>query len=654
MKRTGFIIACLVVATLAVYWRVQTYDFVLFDDPDHVARNTHVNGGITREGLGWAFSNGLEGNWIPLTSISYMVDSQFFGPTAGAYHRTNLLLHAINAVVLFGLFARMTAAPWRSAFVAFAFALHPLHVESVAWISERKDVLFMLPGLLAVWAYAGYARHGGAGRYWLAAVLFSLGLMAKPMLVTLPFLLLLLDYWPLGRVRFPRRGNLHQWIVRGDKPQSAPGPPDPRLPLSKLIWEKLPLLGPVVFVSVVTVLAQQSAGAVVGTSSLPLASRVANALVCYVGYLGKMIWPADLCVYYPHPALVGGRGWSAWAVLGSVVLLAGISWMAYRARRTRPYLLVGWLWYLAALAPVIGLVQVGNQSMADRYVYLPAIGIYIAVAFGISELLVGYRYRKGVLAFAALLVLGACAACTWRQVGFWKDSKSLFAHALDVTWANPVAHNGLGMVLLQDGQIEAATVHFRQAVEIDPRHVAAQFNLANLLLGGRKTSEAIEHYRRAVALNPKLIEAHYRLGSLLLAQAQYDQAEGHFRAVLQTDPDHLAALNDLSWALSTRPDRGRRQVAEAVALAQRASALERHQNAEFLDTLAVAYAAADRFTDAIRAAQQAIDAFLENGDPEGAAETASRLARYKSQTAQPPLSGRPLRPTTPGRTAVSE
>jgi protein O-mannosyl-transferase len=621
MRRTLFICIFLTAAPLAAYWQVQNYDFILFDDPDYVTQNPYVMQGLSLEGLQWAFTQAHAGNWHPLTWLSLMLDSHVFGLDAGGYHLTNLLLHVVNVLLLFGLLKRMTGGLWRSAFVAAVFAIHPLHVESVAWVTERKDVLSLFFGLLTIWAYVGYARHGGIGRYLLVAILLALGLMAKQMLVTWPFVLLLLDYWPLRRMQ-----------VNGSHtdPKASHSSSIRSSPPIKLVLEKIPLFGIVAAAVVIVIFAQQSDKAIVDTAGLPMSARLGNALVSYVDYLGKMIWPRNLSVFYPHPALIGDGLWW-WQVAGCAVLLAIITVVAYRLRRTRPYFLVGWLWYLGTLVPAIGLMQVGRQAMADRYTYIPLMGIYIILAWTAADLTAGWRSRKYILSITSAVVFSACLAGTWVQVGYWKNSQTLFTHALAVDWNNPLAHNSLGVVFLNQGKIDKATHHFQEAVRINPRHVSAQLNLANVLLSQKQPDQAIVHYKRTVELWPERIDARYSLATLLAIQGRYNQAIEHFRILLQTNPDHPGALNGLAWLLATSPDEGVRDGPMAVTLAERACRITTDSDTNFLDTLAAAYAEAGRFPEAITTARQASEVSTADTNKELDVALNLRLKLYEAR-----------------------
>ena len=405
------ILVCLflVMATLAVYWQVQNYDFVNFDDNDYVYDNRHVQDGLTLKSIIWAFTNIHASNWHPVTWLSHMMDYQLYGMNPGRHHLTNLLFHIANTLLLFLVFRKMTDSLWQSGFVAALFALHPLHVESVAWVSERKDVLSTFFWMLTMWSYIWYVEHPAVKRYILVVLFFALGLMSKPMLVTLPFVLLLLDFYPLNR-------------FQSQQPKGSANAQQRSIAL-RLILEKIPLFVLVAMSSAMTFYAQKHGKTVASLEVIPLKSRVANALVSYVSYIIKTIYPSKLAVLYPHPGILP---W--WQIAGACLLLVTISFLAIRVVKQSPYFVVGWLWYLGTLVPVIGLVQVGIQSMADRYTYVPLIGIFIIIVWGIPELVAQWRYRKICLATLATVVLTILMAMTWKKVGYWKSSITLFEH----------------------------------------------------------------------------------------------------------------------------------------------------------------------------------------------------------------------------------
>jgi protein O-mannosyl-transferase len=532
----------LVGAVLAAYASLLDADFVNYDDQAYVTENRHVSAGLRPEGVVWAFTAFEAGNWHPLTWLSHMADCQAFGLAPRGHHATSLALHALASVLAFLALRRLTGAAGPSALVAGLFALHPLNVESVAWVSERKNVLSTVFWFAALWAYAGYARRPSRAGYAGVALLLALGLLAKPMVVTLPCVLLLLDVWPLRRVDL--------------------GSPDAPARLRALGLEKLPLLGLSLGSSLLTVAAQRAGGAVTSLEAIPLSARLTNALASYVAYLGKAFWPSKLAVFYPHPgaALTPVR-----VTLAALVLLAVSVLVASQARR-RGYLLVGWLWYLGTLVPVIGLVQVGSQAMADRYAYVPLVGIFVMLAFGGAELAAG----RGL----PLLVLGCCGwlaglgFLTARQARLWHDSRRLFQHALQVTRGNYVAETNLGLVYAKELRWQEAVASFRRALAIRPSHAEARANLGVALAKTGHVGEAIPQLERALRLDPSSALTHANLG---LALRGHDEARAleHMRRAVELKPDFADARMNLGAALL---DAG--QTAEARQALEAAQALE--------------------------------------------------------------------------------
>ena len=516
----------LVLATIAVYWQVQNHDFVTLDDPFYVTENQHVKAGLTGETVIWAFTTTHAANWHPLTWISHMVDCMLFGLEPGNHHLTNLFFHVCNTLLLFIVLRRMTGEVWKSGFVAALFALHPLHVESVAWVSERKDVLSTLFWMLTLWAYSSYAKNPGLKKFLPVLFFFSLGLMAKPMLVTLPFVLILLDYWPLGRFRM-ERFHFPAHVIR----------------------EKLFLFILAAISGVITLLAQHRGGAVESLDVLPLTARMGSASASYVSYLAKMVWPHHLAVYYPHPGAL-----HMWKVLGACLVLAGISVAVIRAARRYQYLAVGWFWYMGTLVPVIGLLQVGSQAMADRYTYVPFIGLFIIVAWGIPDLLKDWRYRKSALASFAGILIAALMMSSWFQVQYWRNSINLYEHALEVTTDNAMVHNLLGHVLFQKGEVDEAIVHFSETLRINPRYVSALNNLGNALEKQARVNEAIVYYLKALQVDPEFSDAHNNLGNALAAQGKHKEAMRHYAEALRIKPDFVKAHNNLGLALEREGD----------------------------------------------------------------------------------------------------
>jgi tetratricopeptide (TPR) repeat protein len=512
--------ALVVLATLIVYWQGASHGFIEYDDPDYVSRNPRVMEGLSLHGLVWAFTTVEAANWHPLTWLVHMANWQLFGSWAGGHHLVSVALHTANTALLFVFLNRTTRAPGPSVFVAALFALHPLHVQSVAWVAETKDVLSAFFFMLSLLAYARYVERPGRGRYALVALLLALGLMAKPMLVTLPFVMLLLDHWPLKRSSVP-------W--------------------KKLCLEKVPLLFLVAGSCVVTVWAQKLSGAVQPLSNIPLSSRLASVVVAYVEYLGQMLWPVGLAVFYPRPATIPG-----WQVAGAVFLLAAITVATFRLARRYPFGLVGWLWYLGMLVPVIGLVQVGEQMIADRYTYLPLIGIWIGLAWA-ARALAEQRPRSDVwLRRIGVLTVVACAAVTWRQVGLWKDSIVLFEHALRVTKNNYIAHNNLGVVLRVQGKFSEAKAHFLEALRLRTGYPDAHCNLGLILAAEGDLDGAIKAFKFALKAKYQPADTHGYLALALLYRGDASEASAHLAKALAGDARNEEGLHQLGVALANR------------------------------------------------------------------------------------------------------
>jgi protein O-mannosyl-transferase len=506
----------LAAAVLAVFWGALRCDFVNYDDPAYITSNVDVQHGLTAAGIAWAFETGDASNWHPLTWLSHMADVQFFGLSPAGHHLTSLLLHAANAALLFLVLRAMTGALWRSAVVAALFALHPLRVESVVWVSERKDVLSTLFWMLAVWSYVKFQSSKSKPWYAAAVLFFACGLMAKPMVVTLPFLLLLLDYWPLRRPM--------GW---------------------GLVIEKIPFFVLTLASSVVTFIVQRRGGAVSPLAGLPLPARIANAPVSYVRYLAKMFWPARLSVLYPHPG-----HWPVWQVACASLLLAAVTAVVIWRCRAQPYLAVGWFWFLGMLAPTIGLVQVGIQSMADRYSYLPMVGILIMVVWGVSDMLGRLPEARWILGSAGGLAIAACVVLTPQQVRYWRDSDALFQHAVKVTENNYLAYNNLGYFLSNRGEAEQSMLYYKSALQINPNYDEAHNNLGFALASLGRYQEATNEYIKALSLNPSLTEAHNNLGNALGSLGLADAAIHEYQVALEENPRHADAHNNYGIALA--------------------------------------------------------------------------------------------------------
>jgi tetratricopeptide (TPR) repeat protein len=553
LSQPGYVCASLALVTFAVYLPTAWNDFVNYDDSDYVTENGRVKSGLTWETVVWAFKSGHASNWHPLTWLSHALDYQVFGMHAGAMHLVSALFHTANTVLLFLVLRALTGALWRSAIVAALFGLHPLHVESVAWVSERKDVLSGLFFLLTIWAYGRYAAKSVVSSQWsvvnkaqttdhgprnaehallsylLALGFFALGLISKPMLVTTPFVLLLLDYWPLGRLRLKTQ--------------------DPGLKtLLVILLEKLPFLALSVASSIVTFRVQRAGGAV--SAALTVWERIANAVVSYARYLRKMVWPDDLSVLYPHPG-----HWPLWQVLGCAALLLGICAMVAALGRRRPYLVTGWLWFLGTMVPVIGLVQVGIQSMADRYTYVPLIGLFIMVVWGIGDLAsarLPLSWRAEALGIGAALALSACAILTVWQDRYWKDGEALFKHVVRVTKNNYLAYNNLGFYYSGKGRKAEAMEQYRHSLDINPSYEDALNNLGYALAGEKQFAEAIKLYEAALRVRPNHAEVHNNLGNALSELGRVDEAIQQYLMALREKPEHADAHNNLGITLAMK------------------------------------------------------------------------------------------------------
>ncbi|MCJ7663010.1 MAG: tetratricopeptide repeat protein [Desulfobacterales bacterium] len=535
----------LIFTTLCAFWQVKGHDFLKFDDHVFITQNPMVQAGLTWTGLKWAFTTTQGGLWHPLIWLSFMLDYQLFGMNSGGFHLINLFFHITNTILLFLVLRRMTGTLWRSAFVAALFALHPLHVESVAWVTERKDVLSTFFWMLTIWAYIRYVESPGIKRYWPVFVCFGIGLMAKPMLVTLPFVLLLLDYWPLGRLQLGRSIK-HSHAPNHDNKVSSP---------FRLLWEKIPFFILTAILSFVTFFAMKKFGPTPFIESSPLLERVATTLIAYVFYMWKMIWPFNLAVYYPRPAI-----FPTWQVVGACLLLAGISVLAIREIRNRPYLLVGWLWFLGTLIPVSGLVEWALPWIgADRYTYVPLIGLFIMIAWGVPDLFPPWRYKKIALTISTTLLIVILMILTWSQVGYWQNGITLFTRTLKVTNNNWVAHYNLGVELAQKGNIDEAILHYQEALRINPTYASAHFNLGNALFNQGKVDEAILHYQEALRINPEDAMGHNNVGIALIRQGRADEAIFHFTEAIRIDPNYLQARRNLEKALlfqrATKPSK---------------------------------------------------------------------------------------------------
>ena len=663
MPRPRVIGLLLALATLLAYLPATHDRFINYDDDDYVAQNQVVQKGLTWAGVKWAFTTWHASNWHPLTWLSHMTDCELFHLNPGGHHFVNVLFHAANATLLFLLLLSLTDALWPSAFIAALFAWHPLHVESVAWVSERKDVLSTFFALLTLLSYTRYAQKRSKAEsrgsradiavqaldfrlstldYLLALLFFACGLMSKPMLVTLPWVMLLLDYWPLGRIADSK---------------NRPVPAAQGTTLHRLLLEKWPFFLLAALSCTVTFLAQRTE-AVATLTKVPLTLRLENAILAYGGYLLKAIWPVHLAVFYPlsqHPA------WSLMAAAAAVLIL--ISAVVWLERGRRPWLLVGWLWFLGTLVPVIGLVQVGDQAMADRYGYFPLIGIFIAITFTLAQWTNGFRFRKTGCAIAGVLMLSACLVLTENQLRYWRDSESLFSHAVAVTKDNALAHLNLGAALDEENRPEEALIEYQKALQIDPRRHELYNNIGRLLNDAGKPKAALDYCREAVRLNPKSPLSHnglglvlmelghfdeatsqfseaaqldagyapprFQMGKILLKQGRDAEAMPYFHEALRIEPDNLQMLIYLARVLAADEDPQIRNGAEALELATKASQLAGQAQPVALDTLAMAYAETGRFDQAVQIGQKAVNLARAAGQKDDAAIMQQRLELYQ-------------------------
>lgn len=630
----------LAIVTLVVFGQVCQNDFVGYDDPYYLTNNPHVKYGISPDSIIWAFTTTLSANWHPLTWMSHILDCQLFGLNPLWHHLVSVLFHTANTLLLFWILKRTTGEIWASAFVAAAFAVHPLRVESVAWIAERKDVLSGLFWMLTIAFYIRYTEHPSIGRYLLIILAFGLGLMAKPMLVTLPFVLILLDYWPLGRLQWGHRCG-HQGQ-----------------PARRLIIEKIPLFILSAASSIAAYVIQQSSGAMELGKSYPLNFRISNAAVSYIAYIGKLIYPSRLAVLYPYQ----GDSLSLWQPIVCFLMLVVISaGVIYSARR---YLIVGWFWYIGTLIPVIGLVQIGNQMMADRYTYLPSIGIFIMVVCGAAELLSKWRYREIALGICAGIALTALSICTLLQIRYWKNSSALYERAISVTENNYIMHCNYGASLSREGRDDEALNHFRTALQINPQYYYVHYCIGTVFLKQNKFAEAIEYFNKALRLRPNYHKAYYEMGRAFYLQGDRESSVEQCTKALQMKPDYTTAritlahtlvemnriepaiehyytalkfepynvfiLKNLAWLLANIEDTKIHNPVEAVKLAEKACEITGYKQVEALDILATAYSAAGRFPEAVQTAEKAIELAVSSGEQETAEKIRKRLELYKT------------------------
>jgi protein O-mannosyl-transferase len=641
--------------SLAVFGQTIHHDFVNFDDDVYVYNTPAIQAGLTIKGVALAFISPHARNWHPLTTISHMLDCQLYGLNAGGHHATNIILHTIAVLLLFGVLRQMTGAAWKSAIVAALFAVHPLHVESVAWVSERKDVLSAVFFMLTLFAYVRYVRAPSIPRYLTVTVMFAFGLMSKSMLVSVPFVLLLLDYWPLNRIQEPN-ARTQKSIVSS---------------LLSAVWglllEKIPLLLLSTGACVITFVVQKRATGAI--PPLPLLWRVQNAFASYVIYVWQTLWPTRLAVFYPHPNDTLGT----WEVIFTIGFLVAITATAIIFRHKRPYLFTGWFWYLVTLIPVIGLVQVGEQGHADRYTYLPHIGLFLLGVWLVADMTAVRRWRLQFAVAMAVVIIVALACAAFVQASCWRNSETLWTHALAVTSDNDVAHNNLGYLCVDRGELDKAISHFETALRIrsgkrDPHYDVGtafmQMNLANAFARKGQSDKAILHYEEAIKLQPYYADAYYNRGNVLFAKGQIDEAVAdwektlqiepgyadahtglgnallrkglpseaitHYEQALALAPEDLHSRNNIAWVLATSSDASIRNGPKATDLAQVAVALSGGSEPRFLRTLAAAYAESGRFSEALGVAQQAVAIARMQGKSELANRFEKDLMLYRA------------------------
>ena len=608
----------LAVATLIAFWQVNYCDFINYDDVPYISQNSHIQNGITMESIRWAFTTGYQANWHPLTWISHMLDIQLFGLNPHWHHIMNLLFHIANTLLLFFVLNRMTKRIWQCAFVAALFALHPLHVESVAWLAERKDVLSTFFWIFTMGAYCYYVERPGLRRYLPVLIFFVLGLMAKPMLVTLPFVLLLLDYWPLRRfgqiisdqeIQTKSNNSIFSEIRKGKskgkntitvkeeiKAERSTDSNYRWALLRPLLWEKIPLFVLAVLSSVVTFVAQQRWGAMVSIEKLPLSARISNTFISYIIYIEKMIWPNNLSIFYPY-----SRHWQLWQVMVAAFILIAITFLVIRAAKRLQYLAVGWLWYVGTLVPVIGLVQVGEQSRADRYTYIPLIGLFIIAAWGIPELMKKWRYRDEMLVASSSITLSCFFIITWTQVSYWQNSLMLYNHALKVTDNNYLAYNNRGYTYEAFGNYKQAIEDYDRAIEIDPEYAIGYYNRGHCNQNHGNIKQAIKDYDRAIEINPKNVIAYTNRGLVIENLGNFKQAIENFDKSIEINPKYAEAYLNRGNAYSAIGN-------QKQAMEDYDKAIEINPNlAEVYYNRGVVYAALGNYNQAIKDYDRAIE-----------------------------------------------
>ncbi len=623
-----FICLLLALGTITVFWPVRNHGFIACDDLQYITSKPQVVGGLNWENMRWAFRSHPDDYWRPLTLLSFMLDCQLFGLNAGAHHLSSVALHLLNTLLLFLVFYRITGALWRSSCLAALFAWHPLHVEPVAWAADRGDVLAGCFWMLTLWAYARYAqnsvfkvhasRHPPSSVFYLLSLFFfALGLLSKPTLVTLPFVLLLVDYWPL--TRFQLSAFNFQLSLR-------------------LLWEKLPFLALSGISSYITYLGQLRGGGIAMNEKLDFSLRLGNALVSFTRYLGKTFWPTHLAIFYPHPG-----AWPRWQTISAGILLIAVSLFVVRWFHRRPYLLVGWLWFLGTLVPVIGLIQVGDHSRADRYTYIPLIGMFILVIWGAYELTRRWRYHSLALSVAGSAAIVLCLVLTRQQLGHWKDGETLFRHALAVVPPSVLAHYHVGAALLERHEFAEAKFHFEACLKLRPNEPAALSDLGMVLVEQGMLDEGLQRFQEALKYDHGRAVRHYNLGLALAKANRPIEAVACYRQTIWLQPDHVDALNNLAWLRATCRDPAIRDGAEAVHLAERVVELTKRMDAENMDTLAAAYAEAGRFVEAVVTAKKAAGLADSSANIKLARDIETRLRLYEE--------GKPFRENLPREAA---
>ena len=603
------IAALLFVVTLAVFWGTLKNDFVNYDDPVYLTENPHIQDGLTWKNVQWAFTTHYANFWHPLTWLSHLVDIKLFGFKPAGHHFVSIFLHAINGGLLFLVLRRFTGALWRSAIVAAMFALHPLHVESVVWASERKDLLSTLFWLMTMLSYGKYVelkaqKTSATKLYLVTLILFALGLMAKPMLVTLPFVLLLVDVWPLRRIDFGK-GSASAGFI-------------------KLFVEKLPFFALAAGASALAFWSQQAGGALSSTEQFPLGTRIVNAFVSYLTYVVKVFVPVNLAVPYPYESSP-----AAWKISLAVTFVVGMSVLAFAQVRSRGYLLTGWFWFVGTLVPVIGIVQIGSFAMADRFTYVPLIGLFCMIVWGINELLGKIPQGRTVLSLGAAASLVTCIALTSRQIAYWRNTETLFSHSVQVTKKNYMAEYNLAKRLTELGRIDEAIAHYEVTLAINPNSFEAHNNVAGIYIGLGQIDKAISHLAEGVKLQPENAELQYNLGFALGAVGRLDEAIEHYRAAVRAKPDHIGALHNLAWFLATLPKPELRNGAEALQYARRACELTQFQDVRCFDALDAAYAEVGDYTNAMEIAAKAQQMASSAGQENFARGASERLNFYR-------------------------